>query len=217
MTDKKNKPSWTYEKTYWESGLYNIAGIDEVGRGPLAGPVVAAAVIIHSNSRDSDNWISELRDSKLLTEDKREQLAHIISQSCSYGLGIVSAQIIDQINIRNATLLAMKNAVAELNVQVDALLIDGRDGIESKLPQKKIIKGDNNSYSIAAASILAKVTRDRMMKKLDVLFPGYELAKNKGYPTAQHRTALYDLGYTNIHRLSFGPVRDVLLKRFSGG
>ena len=217
MTDKKNKPSWAYEKTYWESGLYNIAGIDEVGRGPLAGPIVAAAVIIHPNFRDSDNWISELRDSKLLTEDKREQLAHIISQSCSYGLGIVSAQIIDQINIRNATLLAMKNAVAELDVQVDALLIDGRDGIESKLPQKKIIKGDNNSYSIAAASILAKVTRDRMMKKLDVLFPGYELAKNKGYPTAQHRTALYDLGYTNIHRLSFGPVRNVLLKRFSGG
>ena len=111
----------------------------------------------------------------------------------------------------------MKNAVTELDVQVDALLIDGRDGIESKLPQKKIIKGDNNSYSIAAASILAKVTRDRMMKKLDILFPGYALAKNKGYPTTQHRTALYDLGYTNIHRLSFGPVRNVLLKRFSSG
>ena len=215
MTEKKNKPSWTYEKIYWESGFYNVAGVDEVGRGPLAGPVVAAAVIIPSNSLDGDNWVNELRDSKLLTENKREQLAHIIRQSCSYGLGVVSAQIIDQINIRNATLLAMKNAVTALDIEADALLIDGRDGIESKLPQKKIIEGDNSSYSIAAASILAKVTRDRMMKKLDILFPGYALAKNKGYPTTQHRTALYELGYTNIHRLSFGPVRDVLLKRFA--
>tara|TARA_B100000700_G_scaffold329681_1_gene452344 strand:+ start:306 stop:959 length:654 start_codon:yes stop_codon:yes gene_type:complete len=215
MSNNKNSPSWAYEKIYWESDFCNIAGVDEVGRGPLAGPVVAAAVIIPFNSLDSDNWINGLRDSKLLTEHKREQLAHIISQSCSYGLGIVSAQIIDQINIRNATLLAMKNAVTALDIQADALLIDGRDGIESKLPQKKIIKGDNNSYSIAAASILAKVTRDRMMKKLDILFPGYELAKNNGYPTAQHRTALYELGYTNIHRLSFAPVRNVLLKRLS--
>jgi len=215
MPQKKNNPSWKYEEKYWESGFHYIAGVDEVGRGPLAGPVVAAAVIINTDSIYSDNWIHELRDSKQLTERKREQLAKIISRCCPHGFGIVSAQIIDQINIRHATLLAMKNAVISLDKKVDALLIDGRDGIESKLPQKAVIKGDSNSYSIAAASILAKVTRDRMMKEFDVLFPGYEFGKNKGYPTAQHRAALHKLGHTNIHRLSFKPVHDVLLERLS--
>ncbi|VAW99398.1 Ribonuclease HII [hydrothermal vent metagenome] len=185
---------------------HQVAGVDEVGRGPLAGPVVAAAVIL-----DPDNPIEGLMDSKKLTEKRREILAVEIKQKAlSWALGRAEVEEIDQINILQASLVAMSRAVAGLTVAPQQVLVDGNKCPDVPYPVEAIIKGDSLVESISAASIIAKVARDTEMVQLDAEYPGYGLAKHKGYPTAMHRQALIDLGVTIIHRRSYKPVRDVL-------
>lgn len=183
-----------------------VAGVDEVGRGPLCGPVVAAAVILNPNRP-----IIGLADSKKLTVKRREALFEEICQ-CAIGWSVAQASVeeIDQLNILQATLLAMQRAVTGLSVQPKLALIDGNRCPILSMPANAIIKGDATVPSIAAASILAKVTRDRMMKELDEFYPGYDLAKHKGYPTVAHLDALNRLGPSPIHRSSFAPVRKLL-------
>jgi ribonuclease HII len=208
-------PSWSAERALWEEGCSLVAGVDEVGRGPLAGPVVAAAVVL-PRSPDCAPWIGELRDSKVLPERARERLAERIRAEATWAVASVSQHIVDQVNIRRATLLAMRRAVDNLPARPDGLIIDGTEIVEGDIRQVAIVGGDGLSVSVAAASILAKVTRDRMMCDLDRLFPGYGLAINKGYATRDHRDALARLGYTCIHRLSFAPVRDAVRTRTVG-
>ena len=185
---------------------HQVAGVDEVGRGPLAGPVVAAAVIL-----DPDNPIDGLMDSKKLTEKKREILAEEIKQKAlSWALGRAEVEEIDRINILQASLVAMSRAVAGLNVAPLQVLVDGNKCPDGPYPVEAIIKGDSLVESISAASIIAKVARDMEMVQLDAEYPGYGLAKHKGYPTALHRQALIELGVTIIHRRSYKPVRDAL-------
>lgn len=189
-----------------------IAGIDEVGRGPLFGPVVAAAVILHKGC-----VIPGLDDSKKLNERKREELEpEIKANAVAWAIGEVDAATIDRINIRQATLLAMRRAVEQLALSPDYLLIDGRDTIRWDCPQQAVIKGDGTSFSIAAASVLAKVYRDRMIVELDKVYPGYGLARHKGYGSAEHLAALVRLGPTPLHRQSFRGVGQSLLP-FEGG
>lgn len=183
-----------------------IAGVDEAGRGPLAGPVVAAAVILNANYH-----LPLLTDSKLLTEKKRELLFHEITmQSVSYGIGQASVEEIDQMNILQATLLAMRRAVAQLTVVPSEVWVDGNQDPRCGYPTQLIVQGDLLFPCISAASILAKVTRDRLMQKLDEAFFGYGLAKHKGYGTKDHLLALKKLGASPCHRQSFAPVRSVL-------
>ncbi|NQY27475.1 MAG: ribonuclease HII [Piscirickettsiaceae bacterium] len=180
-----------------------IAGVDEVGRGPLAGPVVTAAVIL-----DPNKPIEGLNDSKKLSEKRREELAPIIKQNAlAWSLGRAEVEEIDQINILQATLLAMKRAVEGLDIQPDHALVDGNKAPDLACPVTTIIKGDQSEPAIAAASILAKVARDNEMVEMDKKYPGYGLAQHKGYPTKQHQQALLDLGVTDIHRKSFKPVK----------
>lgn len=183
-----------------------VAGVDEVGRGPLCGPVVAAAVILNPNRP-----IIGLADSKKLTVKRREALFEEICR-CAIGWSVAQASVeeIDQLNILQATLLAMQRAVTGLSVHPKLALIDGNRCPILSMPANAIIKGDATVPSIAAASILAKVTRDRMMKELDEFYPGYDLAKHKGYPTVAHLDALNRLGPSPIHRSSFAPVRKLL-------
>jgi ribonuclease HII len=187
--------------------------VDEVGRGPLAGPVVAAAVVLPrraSGDPSRSAWISALRDSKALSAQQRERLAEAIRANTIWAISGVSTQVVDQINILQATRLAMKRAVGALPSKPDALIIDGREVVEGSIHQVAVVDGDALCVSVAAASILAKVARDRLMCELDERFPGYGLAINKGYATAEHRAALAQLGYSNIHRLSFAPVREAI-------
>ena len=180
-----------------------VVGVDEVGRGPLAGPVVTAAVIL-----DPNKPIAGLNDSKKLTEKRREQLEPIIKQNAlAWALGRAEPEEIDQINILQATLLAMKRAVEGLAIQPTHALVDGNQSPNLACPVTTIIKGDESEPAIAAASILAKVARDREMQEMDKKYPGYGLAKHKGYPTKQHQQALIELGVTDIHRRSFKPVQ----------
>ncbi len=180
-------------------GFDAIAGIDEAGRGPLAGPVVAAAVIFPSGYTNG-----EIRDSKKLTPLKRETLYKIIrSDAISVGLGAIEASTIDRINILQATLAAMKTAVLNLSPQPDYLLIDGTNNIDIPIPQETIIRGDSLSVSVAAASIIAKVLRDQLMDRYHVLYPQYNFLKNKGYGTKEHREAVKKHGRCKIHRRSF--------------
>ena len=184
-----------------------IAGVDEVGRGPLAGPVVTAAVIL-----DPNNPIEGLNDSKKLTEKRREQLEPIIkARALAWSLGRAEVEEIDDINILQATLLAMRRAVEGLSITPTQALIDGNQMPNLNCPAKTIIKGDQSEPAIAAASILAKVARDREMVEMDTQYPGYGLAKHKGYPTKQHQQTLIELGVTLIHRRSFKPVKLALL------
>lgn len=183
-----------------------IAGVDEVGRGPLAGPVVAAAVIL-----DPNHPIEGLADSKKLTEKRREKLFDEIQQK-AFAWSIARAEVaeIDQINILQASLLAMSRAVAGLPVQPEHALVDG-----NKLPQlncsaEAIVKGDSKVPAISAASILAKVARDREMAEMDLRYPGYQFAKHSGYPTKLHLEALQKIGISEIHRRTFGPVKRLL-------
>ena len=186
-----------YEYQYEELGY--ICGIDEVGRGPLAGPVVAGAVILSKNCQ-----ILHLNDSKQLSAKKREELFDIImDEAVAVGLGVVSPKRIDEINILQATYEAMREAIGELSVQPDVLLNDAVTIPQVDIKQVPIIKGDAKSVSIAAASIIAKVTRDRMMEQYDVMFPGYGFASNKGYGAQVHIDALKEIGATPIHRRSF--------------
>jgi ribonuclease HII len=185
-----------------------IAGIDEVGRGPLFGPVVAAAVILAPGSQ-----LKGLTDSKKLSEKRRLELdPEIRANSIAWAIAEVDAETIDRINIRQASLLAMRLAVEQLALTPDFLLIDGRDTIEWKGPQRAIIQGDGASLSIAAASVLAKVYRDRILVEFDSVYPGYGLAQHKGYPCAAHRKALDRLGPTPLHRKSYQGVAQALLR-----
>ncbi|EMQ4857245.1 ribonuclease HII [Morganella morganii] len=183
-----------------------IAGVDEVGRGPLVGAVVTAAVIL-----DPHNPVEGLADSKKLTEKKRERLfAEIQEKALYWSIGRAEAAEIDQINILQATFLAMQRAVAGLPVRPGFVLVDGNKAPDFGVPAQAVIKGDGLVPEISAASILAKVTRDREMAELDKLFPQYGFAKHKGYPTALHLEMLAQYGVTEHHRTSFGPVRRAL-------
>jgi len=180
-----------------------IAGVDEVGRGPLAGPVVAAAVIL-----DSARPIEGLADSKAISEQKREELVILIRErAIAWSVGRAEIEEIDSINILQASLLAMRRAVVALRPQPEFALIDGNRCPSLPCPSEAIIKGDASVAAISAASILAKVSRDREMVELDQQYPGYGFARHKGYPTKAHLTALASLGITPIHRRSFGPVK----------
>jgi ribonuclease HII len=198
---KKLRCTLRYEKKAWDCGAVMVAGVDEVGRGSLFGPVVAAAVILDRNYR-----LRGLRDSKLLLPERRELLApRIRDHAIAWAVAAVDAARIDQINIYHASRLAMLHAVTRLQPAADHLLIDAVR-LDCELPQRPIIHGDALSASIAAASILAKVERDRMMCEWDAVFPEYGLASHKGYSTPQHLAALQKYGPTPLHRQSFAPV-----------
>ena len=187
-------------------GLRLVAGVDEVGRGPLAGAVVAAAVIL-----DPERPIAGLADSKKLTEARREALAPIIQEyALAWALGRAEVEEIDSINILQASLLAMRRAVLALRVAPEFALIDGNRCPELPCPAEAVIKGDSRVAAISAASILAKVARDREMVVLDAQYPGYGLAQHKGYPSKAHLAALEALGVSPLHRRTFGPVRRLL-------
>ena len=214
-TRAPRRPTWRVEKQLWREGFARVAGVDEVGRGPLAGPVVAGAVVLprtRSGEATRASWVARLRDSKQLTARQREAIAAEIRRSCDWAIGAVSPQVVDQINILQATRLAMRRAVLGLRGAPDALIVDGRELVEYDGAQRAVIGGDARCVSVAAASIVAKVWRDGLMCRLDERFPGYGLADNKGYGTAEHRAALGVLGYSSIHRLSFAPVRAVLVR-----
>lgn len=196
----------TYERQLWEQGYDIVAGVDEVGRGPLAGPVVAAAVVL-----PQDFSILGINDSKKVTEKKREELFSIIKEEAvAYGIGIVDHQVIDEINILEATKIAMKKAITNLKIDLEKktgkslkyILIDALT-LDIDVPQMGMVKGDAKSVSIAAASIIAKVTRDHMMIDYDTKYPGYSFASNKGYGTKAHYEGLDSLGMCPIHRKTF--------------
>ncbi len=188
-----------FDNKYLNKNIQLIAGVDEAGRGPLAGPVVAAAVIF-----SPDTEIEGVNDSKVLSERRREELfEEIIKESMAYSTSVVPAEMIDEINILNASLLAMKRSVHKLKVQPDLILIDGNKSFKNKIPTVTIVKGDAKSFSIAAASIVAKVTRDRIMKELAIEYPVYKWEKNKGYPTKQHRESIKLYGSSPFHRKTF--------------
>jgi len=195
---------WHYENQFRKQGYRIIAGIDEAGRGPLAGPVVAASSILPENCQ-----IEGLRDSKKLTEKKRDQLYEIIfKKAVSIGIGIVFEEIIDQINILQATKMAMLESVSKLEYTPDFLLIDGNQNLNSKIPQRAIIQGDALSASIASASIIAKVTRDRIMMHFHKMHPQYGFCKHKGYGTREHLENIIKFGPSKIHRKTFKGVKE---------
>lgn len=206
MTDKSLLPEkevlrleamMEFERKYSEYDY--ICGIDEVGRGPLAGPVVAAAVIL-----PKDSYYQYLNDSKKVTEKRRNKLYdEITAEAVSYGIGLVSPDIIDDINILQATYVAMKKAIDALSIRSQMILVDAVHIPDIGIPQVGIVKGDAKSISIAAASIVAKVYRDRLMTEYDALYPEYKFAKNKGYGTKEHMQALHEIGMSPIHRKSF--------------
>ena len=196
---------WAIEHACFDAGCQLVCGVDEAGRGPLAGPVCAAAVIL-----PPDMEIPGLNDSKKLTDKKRRELFDIItSEAVSYGIALVSEKEIDEINILQATFRAMEQAVARMDVTPDVVLVDGNREPKLPFPVKTVVKGDSLSASIAAASILAKVTRDRLMEQLDETYPQYGFAVHKGYGTKRHYAALTEFGPSPIHRMTF-------LKKFYG-
>lgn len=198
---------WKLERAALKSGALRIAGCDEVGRGPMFGPVVAAAVILDCNTR-----FHGLNDSKKLVEAKRIELdAQIRAKAVAWAIAAVDVETIDRINIRRASLLAMRLAVEQLSVSPDYLLIDGVDTIEWPCTQQSVIQGDGTSYSIAAASVLAKVYRDAMLVEFDKQYPGYGLASHKGYCSREHLAALAKLGPTPLHRKNWSPVAQQML------
>lgn len=187
------------ENSIYAKGIELICGIDEAGRGPLAGPVCAAAVIL-----PKDCVIEGINDSKKLTEKKRNELFGIItSEAVAYSIQFVEPAVIDEINIRNATHLAMENAVREISVAPEFIIIDGNDNIPFEIPYEYIVKGDAKSQTIAAASVLAKVSRDNLMIELDKKHPQYGFAKHKGYGTKAHMEAIREYGVSKVHRKTF--------------
>ena len=200
---------WEFESEALAEGSQRVAGVDEVGRGPLFGPVVAAAVILPSDAVLRAR-LEGLNDSKQLTEEERERFAAIVQEvALAWAVAEVDVETIDRINILQASKLAMKIAVETLHQRgfaPDHLLIDGNQKIDALCRQRTIVQGDARSMSIAAASVLAKVYRDRLLCQLDLRYPGYGLAQNKGYATPEHRKALQRLGTTDLHRRSFAPV-----------
>ncbi len=207
LFDPPQEDNFYLERNLQQQGYAVVAGLDEVGRGPLAGPVVAAAVILPRKCHHS-----RFLDSKKLTPKKRQALfEHLYEIPAHIGIGIVSHTTIDTINILQASLLAMKRGVMELSKQdlsPDFLLVDGKFPIPMTMPQQPLVKGENRSASIAAASIIAKVTRDRIMKDLHNKYPHYNFRQNKGYPTKEHRQAVKDHGICPFHRLSFKGVKE---------
>ncbi len=209
MLNTKQRPSFAEEESLEADGYQLIAGVDEAGRGALAGPVVAAAAVLPLHL--STHWLDRVRDSKQLSPDKREYLfEYIMGAAISVGVGVSSHEIIDAHGIARATRLAMKQAVDQLLPPPQHLLIDYFRLPEVPLPQKGIVFGDSRCYSIACASIIAKVTRDRMMVELDSVYPGYRLAKHKGYGTEEHLSCLRRLGPSPVHRRSFQPLKDMV-------
>lgn len=203
--DARLEAMLSYEKALYENGVEFIAGIDEVGRGPLAGPVVAAAVILPKGCK-----IRHLNDSKKIPKSKHEAIyQEVMERAVAVGVGIKDAAVIDQVNIYEATKLAMLEALGQLSQEPEHLLIDAMK-LDTPIPQTSIIKGDANSLSIAAASIVAKVTRDTMMADYDRELSGYGFAKNAGYGTAEHLDGLNKLGITPIHRKTFEPIKSML-------
>lgn len=199
-------PHFREESAFFERGITLVAGVDEAGRGALAGPVVAGAVILGRRRRNG--WLKSIRDSKLLSAKNRDELYDLITaESIAFGIGIVSHQHIDAHGIVPATRLAMKLALAELNPGADGLLIDYLTLPDIRLPQKGIVDGDAVCVSIACASIIAKVTRDRLMTVLEARYPDFHLGRHKGYGTADHLACLHQHGPCHIHRRSFAPVQ----------
>jgi ribonuclease HII len=200
-----------HERELWRRGLQFVAGVDEAGRGPLAGPVVASAVIFpcHWSDAGFDERLRDLNDSKQLTAQQREDYFAILTSNSEiqFAVAIVDARIIDRINILEATHRAMNEALAKLNPQPEHALVDGRPVKTMRVPQTALVKGDSLSYSIAAASVLAKVTRDRMMLEFDRQFPAYGFAVHKGYGTPAHLAAIAANGPCTIHRRSFAPLK----------
>lgn len=196
---------WEYERQFWDRGLQCVAGVDEVGRGPLAGPVVAVAVVL---PQDFDG--TGITDSKLLSAAQRIDLyPNICEHALSWGVGLVDAAGIDSQNILQASYTAMRLALDELPVKAEAVLVDGKFRIPNlDIPQRAIVDGDELCLSISAASIIAKEIRDRIMEDYDRQFPEYGFARHKGYATPEHRAALSRFGPSPIHRKSFTPVRD---------
>jgi ribonuclease HII len=190
---------WQIEQAVRQKGYARIAGIDEAGRGPLAGPVVSAAVIL-----PPDFSCPGINDSKKLSEKKRCQMfLKIMAHSLAVGVGLCSHREIDAINILRAALLSMKRAVGNLDMVPDFLLVDGKFPVDLDISQQAVVKGDSRSISIAAASIIAKVTRDRIMATLHRAYPGYNFIRHKGYPTAAHKQAIQDHGPCPVHRRTF--------------
>jgi ribonuclease HII len=207
-------PNLDHENELKSQGYELIAGIDEVGRGALAGPVVASAVILPRLA--SLPWFDLVRDSKELNSSKRESLFDLINkEAIAVGIGIVPSQVIDSINILKATKLAMMQAVEKLPKQPHFLIIDRVTLAQCPIPQKGITRGDKLCLSIACASIIAKVTRDHIMEEFDRIYPGYGFAQHKGYGTRRHISSLQKLGPSPIHRLYFAPVRDIIASQSS--
>ena len=213
MSASKTIDRFEFERAWWAQGATLIAGVDEAGRGPLAGPVVAAAVILpHAWAKAGlDERLRELNDSKQLTEFQREKFFAVLTSlpEVRYAIAVVDAESIDRINILQATHQAMNEALARLQPQPQHVLVDGRPVKTMELPCTALVKGDSLSYSIAAASVLAKVTRDRLMVEFDKKFPGYGFAEHKGYGTPQHLAAIAERGPCPIHRRSFAPFKPV--------
>lgn len=192
---------YKYEKELYAKGLNYIGGVDEVGRGPLIGSVVAACVVL-----PKDFVLEGLTDSKKLSEKKRDEFYSVIMEKAvAIGIGMCSEKVIDEVNIYEATKIAMKEAIKNTNIKLDHVLIDAMP-LDIDIPTTSIIKGDVKSISIAAASVIAKVTRDKMMYELDKKYPIYDLAHNKGYGTKKHIAAIEKYGITKYHRLTFNPV-----------
>ena len=205
-----SRDNYYFERKLREQGITLVAGVDEVGRGPLVGPVVAACVIL-----PEDFSLDGLTDSKKLSEKKRDYYYdEIMRQAVSVGVGIISEKKIDEVNIYEATKLAMKEAISKCNIQPEHILIDAMP-LSLDIPTTSIIKGDFKSITISAASVIAKVTRDRMLDELDKKYPMYDFKDNKGYPTKKHLEAIEEYGIIPEHRRSYGPVRDYVEKQLS--
>lgn len=196
---KMSKVTLEIERSLWMQGVGSIAGVDEAGRGPLAGPVVAASVIF-----PRDVLIEGVNDSKKISEKQREKLYDVIrAQALTVGVGIVGHEVIDRINILQATILAMRKAIEEMKGKPDFVIVDGNSFRHETLRFQNVIGGDAKSFTIAAASIIAKVTRDRMMREFDHQYPNYGFAQHKGYGTQRHLDAIREFGLCEIHRKTF--------------
>jgi ribonuclease HII len=210
--------SFEFEQPLWSAGVMRVAGVDEAGRGPLAGPVVAAAAILPPRWLETGLPVelAGLNDSKQLTEAQREKFFEFLTTCAEieFAIAAVDAGVIDEINILQATHRAMNDALAQLNPLPPHALVDGRPVKTLRVPQTAIVKGDARSYSIAAASVLAKVTRDRLMLKFHKQFPEYDFAQHKGYGTAKHLAAIEKFGACPIHRMTFAPLKPAEAKLF---
>jgi len=204
-----DRPDLTFEKKLWEGGIALIAGVDEAGRGALAGPVSAGVVILPSNHTDIAEQLIGVRDSKVMTPKAREAWALVIKEvAVAWGVGFSSADKIDRVGIVPATYRAVNHAIDQIECVIEHFLVDYIRIPDVDAPQTPLVKGDARSLSIASAAILAKVTRDELMMRMDVEYPGYGFASNKGYATEMHRKAIKQLGPCRFHRKTFSPVAD---------